>query len=83
MKSNRHVKDIAIVRAAKSAKTVRDLAHLAGYGKYSNRLSNDAFDIGSNTIQRIKRVVGVRVYKEIASHSRFGKPRSQWRNPKH
>ena len=59
------ITDNRIRTVANRSKSIQGMLYTLGY-KYNYA--------GSNTITRFKRILGKKVYREIASHIRFGLP---------
>lgn len=68
-----NISSSSIRKAAKRCETITELAYLSGYSCPQN--------LGSNSMNRIKRDIGDSCYYEIASGYRKNSPRKTWTNP--
>lgn len=67
------ISDSKIRSAARTARSIQDLAGRAGYDTWNR--------VGSPTRSRIKKVIGENCYQEIASGSRNHLSKSKWTMP--
>ena len=63
------ISEQVIKQVANNVTTLSDLLWDSGYSARS---------AGSNTMRRLKRVLGKRVYNEIVSHRRASLPKREW-----